>query len=1498
MAGILANSLTLKNLISYYLYGTVDKPDDYEARLRPDVTATNYASTKLQIDAPDFMANGPGRYANLSQVPLIQVMLNEPSEIPSYLAQYNLSGRTVFTVADLRAGGLPLSDIEMSLSQYQMDTGSSDYVSRGYIWSSELFKLNDDAIIDLSDPANPVIKNVNLRPFNDNFDYFSSNPAIQVSNLSSMNTVDPYAIGRTVEFDFEDLDAITKAGAAVGSDHIYSVASFQADASRWDAQYNGNIIDGFTGVFLAGNQEIRDSGILDYNLIDGGNVIYGTDADNVINGTTGYSNSLTVKHISAGVDVWFSSDSDPVNASKTVFPQDKTTIVVAGAGNDTVTTGGGNDTLFGGEGNDTLVGGAGEDMIYGGSNNDTIVGGVSADQPDDRTADRLEGGDGHDTYVVGGSFSNFESSTPRSEFYGTTSISRAWYVLSLKYIDTISDSDGDGEISASFTVSGQVYNASFALNVYDNFVSIPQDNRTWARYNAYEYMGRAGQWQIDTGADTGVIEITGRNSNGEKAQYEIIQAGYGSTNPLTHAPLVAIETSTGSTQRSLAASTEVFFDGTDSDDVANGGSGDDQLYGDGGNDTITGGSGSDYLEGNDGTDTLYGDADDDVLLGGAGNDTLYGGDGNDILDGEGGADVIYGGDGDDIIYIDAADTDFSGGDGYDTLVFNGSDDFVYSMATSGFESLYSGSGNDVLTGSDFDDEISAGDGDDQVYAGLGYDLLDGEGGNDTAIYGGTFADYAFERVDDHTISVTKPTGDMDEIANFENIHFTGDNTTLTIEELFNGGGNPPPIVGTPGDDQLGGTIGADTLDGGAGNDVLSGGDGSDTYIYRSGDGSDGIVEDSTSITDVDVLQFTDLNLADLSFSQSGSDLLVSVNGTNDVISIYWQTTDVSLGEGIEKILFADGMSADLYHGDTAWKITGTAGNDQISSPEWGAREIFDGGKGDDFLYGTAGGDVYLYASGDGNDEISDDVGFTDEGNTDILRFIDLNLSDIALQRSGDNLLVTVNGTGEVITIDYQFLSTDQNFGIESIEFADGSSLARADFFSHLPSGTIGTAGDDTLTGTDGDDVFDGGLGNDVLVGGNGSDTYLYRLGDGSDGIVEEPVSASDTDVLDFVDLNLADMSFSRSGGDLLASINGTSDVISVYWQWSDPSQAQGLEKILFANGMSADLYHGDTAWKLNGTDGNDQISSPLWGAQEIFAGGKGDDFLYGSAGSDTYLYASGDGNDEISDDVGFTDDANIDILRLTDLNLTDIALQRDGDNLLVTMAGTGQVITIDYQFLSADQNFGIERIEFADGSSLGRADLDNEFPSDPESNASFSASRMASTSAGSGSEDHVDLRPIDLAPVTFQFVSADAITSTALDQRSETASAISTDQPAETNLTFWSTASDSYTDSETVSDLRLNFDSNQDNVLDVNDARWDEFRVWRDSNANGVADSGELQSMTEAGIKLINLLPSSGSQAFSDGTTSTAYASADGSKYLIGDATFVADPLVRNANAA
>ena len=62
------------------------------------------------------------------------------------------------------------------------------------------------------------------------------------------------------------------------------------------------------------------------------------------------------------------------------------------------------------------------------------------------------------------------------------------------------------------------------------------------------------------------------------------------------------------------------------------------------------------------------------------------------------------------------------------------------------------------------------------------------------------------------------------------------------------------------------------------------------------------------------------------------------------------------------------------------------------------------------------------------------------------------------------------------------------------------------------------------------------------------------------------------------------------------------------------------------------------------------------------------------------------------------------------------------------------------------------------------------------------------------------------------------------------------------------------------------FDSNNDGALDANDARFNEFRIWKDANSNGEADSGELRTLAAWGITAINLTSDGAEVTLADGT--------------------------------
>lgn len=69
---------------------------------------------------------------------------------------------------------------------------------------------------------------------------------------------------------------------------------------------------------------------------------------------------------------------------------------------------------------------------------------------------------------------------------------------------------------------------------------------------------------------------------------------------------------------------------------------------------------------------------------------------------------------------------------------------------------------------------------------------------------------------------------------------------------------------------------------------------------------------------------------------------------------------------------------------------------------------------------------------------------------------------------------------------------------------------------------------------------------------------------------------------------------------------------------------------------------------------------------------------------------------------------DVDVFRLTGLNVGKVTLRRIGANLQVKMDKTGETVTIDGQLYSQDSNWELERMQFADGTSWDLAAISAE----------------------------------------------------------------------------------------------------------------------------------------------------------------------------------------------
>jgi len=733
------------------------------------------------------------------------------------------------------------------------------------------------------------------------------------------------------------------------------------------------------------------------------------------------------------------------------------------------------------------------------------------------------------------------------------------------------------------------------------------------------------------------------------------------------------------------------------------------IVGTGQADVIDGLGGDDVLQGGDGGDTYLHRA-------GSGNDRIEEGaytNGDDVLKlvDANPADVRLLRSGNDLLVqigpsgetVTVKDQFISGSSGIETIQF--ADATVWDRAAmANVLWLVGTGGNDTVDGTSGDDRIDGLGGDDLLRGGAGSDTYRyGAGsGNDTIdepdYYAGTdvvqlaglnASDVDFTRAGNDLVITVNATGERLTVTNqyngasgIEQVTFA-DGTSWDRSQIA----AATWTLGTSGNDTLYGTSGSDRFDGLGGDDYLAGGDGGDLYRFGVGSGNDTISEsDYTTGTDVVVLK--NLNVADVDFTRSQTHLYITVKATGERLTVE-QQFNTNGSYGIEQVQFANGTIWDRAQIASATWLVGTSGDDTLYGTS--AADNIDGLGGDDVLNGGNGGDTYRFGVGSGNDTINEadyDTG------TDIVLLKGLNASDVFLGRSGNDLIITIDATGERLTVSNQFNGA---IGIELVQFADGSTLNRSQIAASV--WTVGTSGNDSIYGTTGNDKFDGLGGNDYIEDRGGSDTYRFGVGSGNDTIAETD-STTDVDTVLLSNLNASDVTFTHSGADLTISINSTGETVKVQNQFNG-NGSYGIEQVQFADGSIWNRAQIQAAAWIRGTSGNDSLSGSS--GPDVFFGGRGDDNLYDHAGgADTYIYASGDGNDTIDEQSG--DASEIDVLKLLNVNPDGVTLSKDGIQLYITINATGQQIhDVDHFWANVR---GIDQITFGDGTIWDRATID------------------------------------------------------------------------------------------------------------------------------------------------------------------------------------------------
>ncbi|WP_148219482.1 beta strand repeat-containing protein [Azospirillum sp. B510] len=1004
------------------------------------------------------------------------------------------------------------------------------------------------------------------------------------------------------------------AGGKVGGEFLVNTATA---ANQHDSRMASLPDGGFLVMYTAGdNQDGSGAGIFgqryDANAVRVGGEFLLTDT------TAGnqYQQAMAVRDDGSIVTAWASPDGSSQGIQsrvlKTAFPYDT---LYGSLGNDTLVAGISRTRIFGLDGDDLLQGNGSSDYLDGGNGNDTIVGGAG---------DVFIGGAGVDTLIfdsptaltldVGGS--GFEV------VYGNVGNDRLWTSLSGPLTafggagnDTLIGGTGndtlDGGSGTDSLVGGIGDDVYVVDNVSDVVTELANEGTDEVRttLNAYTLGANVENLTfIGSGAFTGT-------GNGLA---NILQGGAGN-------------------------------------DTLDGGAGIDTLRGGAGNDTYLVSDIGDVIVENagEGTDevrtglssytlaanienltytgtaafTGIGNTGNNLIIGGAGNDSLTGDAGNDTLDGGAGADTLIGGTGNDTYIVDNA------GDVVTELAGQGTDTVRTSLASytlvANVENLvYTGTGPVTFTGNALNNSLTGGAGADLLTGLDGNDTLNGGAGADTLI-GGTGNDtYVVDNVGD--VLVELPDEGIDTVqssishtllADFENLTLTGSaaltGTGNALNNLLTGNGAANLLTGLEGDDTLNGGGGADTLIGGTGNDLYVVDNAGDVVTELVGEGID------------------------------------TVNA-----SINW-----TLGANIENLTLTGSAAISATGNELNNVLTGNSG-----------ANLLDGGLGADSMAGGAGNDVYI---------------------------VD-NAGDVVTELAGQ-------GTDEVRTSLSSYLL---GANIEALTYTGTGDFAGTG--NALDNLLTGDLGNDTLSGGDGADTLDGGAGSNLLIGGAGNDVYLVGgLGDqvvelAGEGIDEVRTALTGYTLTDGVETltytgvaafagtgnALDNLIAGGAGADTLDGglgadtlIGGLGDDVYVVDSVGDTviegadagidevrttlsafTLGDNVERLLFQGGGDAvGIGNGLDNW-LTGNAGNDTLDGAA--GNDTLLGGLGTDMLTGGSGADLFVFASGDGQDTITD----FDAAQGDRIGLAAGQSYSVDTNANGDAVIVY--GTSDIVTL------------------------------------------------------------------------------------------------------------------------------------------------------------------------------------------------------------------------------
>jgi Ca2+-binding RTX toxin-like protein len=991
------------------------------------------------------------------------------------------------------------------------------------------------------------------------------------------------------------------------------------------------------------------------------------------------------------------------NGASFVYAGSGATTVHGGSGGDYIEGGSGVGLLVGGTGNDTIFGGSGASSLYGWGGNDYINGGGGNDylMADVGPADNsnwanagsgdsvtIDGGGGNDTiFGSGGSNLIFAGSGNDAIELGNGAST----------VDAGTGSDtfyaGSGAETFKFADNGEqdgIVGAAKAASITLRMQGMNASDLTFAD---------DGKGDLVVGFDGSSVTLVGYISGGESNVSLTFDDG-SSLGASSIAKALAEPDGTIAWGSGGAPDTIIATDGSDSignltgDNVVLGGAGYDTIYGGTGSDTIEAGSGGASVLGGSGSETyVYNIGDGSYVINenqsGAGSDRFEFGVGlgeSDISFTQQGTNLIMlveGGAAGHIEIVNYFATASGSAHIVNSIAFANGTSLDLASVTSALvynnASIAGASGTNVYRFDNFSgtNTINQGNASStntiQFTDGINSSLIVARRDNNNDLV-------LTDSLDGVTVTVggyfNNPLGAIDNNFSVNFADGTSWNAqqilTATMtpgtgdDELWGSDGNDT-ITGGPGNDTIIGVSGnnvlsggsgnnaiyggsgADTLTGGTGTNSLRGGAGTETYVFELGNGSDTIVENTTT-AGIDTLRLgPGIQSSDVTFAHRGgsNDLLIRFGATTDsTIVVQGFLNGASSGaHQLGSITFADGTSL------TAAQVLAIA--------------------------------AQTYASDNGHDTIQ-----SGPGNNTIYGG---NSSDTLIGGSGTNLIIGGSGT-ELIEGGSGYNTLIGGAGNDTlIAGPNGDRIDTGTGRALVETG----AGNDTVNAT-------GGV--DTLQPSNGNDTYRFGIGSGQDTLQEYsyyPAKVGTDTLLFGPGLAASDLTFSRVGisGDgndeLVVGIKGAKDSFTIagYFSYQDFVKNSSPLSLQFQDGSSLTYSQVETLADEQ-SDWNGAVSSldPVSNSRS----GQPSNVLQGN------FFDSGDGAMELdpSRNVSASDAAEgfgLDLYLAQDVRPQDVSLMADGDSVLLSVKGTNDSLHIPGLLDGNVDGYALVDITFNDG---------------------------------------------------------------------------------------------------------------------------------------------------------------------------------------------------------